>query len=72
LPSEVGRWPNERREGEGDALRYAQEAVSSGYEAVIVAGDDGTVNEVVSGLVRVIIPRWRPISFKGHQKGEIP
>ncbi len=59
-------------QGKGDALRYAQEAVSSGYEAVIVTGGDGTVNEVVSGLVRVIIPRWRAISFKGHQKGEMP
>ncbi|HAL60966.1 MAG TPA: hypothetical protein DCP08_00985 [Chloroflexi bacterium] len=40
----------------GDALRYAQEALSSGYESVIVAGGDGTVNEVVNGSVGAIIP----------------
>ncbi len=46
-------WEIAQREarGKGDALRYAQEAVSSGYEAVIVAGGDGTVNQVVNGLV---------------------
>lgn len=46
-------WEVAQREtrGKGDALRYAQEAVSSGCEAVIVAGGDGTVNEVVNGLV---------------------
>jgi len=47
-------WEVAQREtrGKGDALRYAQEALSSGYEAVIVAGGDGTINEVVNGLVR--------------------
>ena len=46
-------WEVAQREtrGKGGALRYAQEAASSGYEAVIVAGGDGTVSEVVNELV---------------------
>jgi len=34
----------------GDATRYASEAASAGYDAVIAAGGDGTVNEVARAL----------------------
>jgi diacylglycerol kinase (ATP) len=37
-------------EGEGDAIRAASEAVQRGFDLVISAGGDGTLNEVVSGL----------------------
>ncbi len=37
-------------EGEGDASRAASEAVRRGFDLVIAAGGDGTLNEVVSGL----------------------
>lgn len=35
----------------GDGTTIARQAVSDGYELVIVAGGDGTVNEVINGLV---------------------
>jgi YegS/Rv2252/BmrU family lipid kinase len=34
----------------GDARRLAAEAVQEGYELIIAAGGDGTVNEVLNGL----------------------
>ncbi|MBW5445758.1 diacylglycerol kinase [Cohnella sp. CFH 77786] len=37
-------------EGEGDAAFAASEAVRRGFDIVISAGGDGTLNEVVSGL----------------------
>lgn len=37
-------------QGHGDATRMAKEAVKSGYEAVLVAGGDGTVNEAAAAL----------------------
>lgn len=39
-------------EGKGDAAAAASEAVRRGFDLVIAAGGDGTLNEVVSGLVR--------------------
>jgi len=36
---------------EGHATRLAEEAVDEGYDVVIAAGGDGTVHEVINGLV---------------------
>lgn len=36
--------------GEGDATREAAEAVRRGYDIIIAAGGDGTLNEVVNGM----------------------
>lgn len=47
-------WSVELRTTEkaGDATRMSREAALNGRDAVIVAGGDGTVNEVVNGLAR--------------------
>ena len=34
----------------GDARRFAAEAVAAGFELVVAAGGDGTVNEVLNGI----------------------
>ncbi|NMO97446.1 diacylglycerol kinase [Paenibacillus lemnae] len=36
--------------GEGDATRSAAEAVERGYDLIIAAGGDGTLNEIVNGM----------------------
>ncbi|ANY72894.1 MULTISPECIES: diacylglycerol kinase [Paenibacillus] len=36
--------------GEGDATREAADAVERGYDLVIAAGGDGTLNEVINGM----------------------
>ncbi len=38
-------------EGSGHALSLARKACEEGYDAVVAAGGDGTVNEVASGLI---------------------
>jgi YegS/Rv2252/BmrU family lipid kinase len=36
--------------GPGDARRFAQAAVATGYDVIAAAGGDGTVNEVLNGI----------------------
>jgi len=40
-----------RTHGPGDATTYAREAVAEGYDAVFVAGGDGTLAQAIDGLV---------------------
>lgn len=37
--------------GKGDATAYARQAVAGGYQAVVVVGGDGTINESIQPLV---------------------
>jgi diacylglycerol kinase (ATP) len=50
----------------GDARRLAAEAVKEGFELIIAAGGDGTVNEVVNGLGEV------PDGFERARLGVLP
>jgi len=47
----LGSFDVERTRGPRDAERIAREAVRAGVERVVVAGGDGTLSEVVSGLL---------------------
>jgi len=37
----------------GDAARFAQEALNDGVDLLIAGGGDGTINEIVNGLLKV-------------------
>lgn len=41
-----------RTQGRGDATRYAREALGSGARFLVAVGGDGTVNEVVNGMLQ--------------------
>jgi diacylglycerol kinase (ATP) len=42
----------EQTNGAGDAILLAQKAADAGFDVVAAAGGDGTVNEVVNGIMR--------------------
>jgi YegS/Rv2252/BmrU family lipid kinase len=53
-------------QGAGDARRLAAEAVNEGFEIVVAAGGDGTVNEVLNGIGDV------PDGFERVDLGVLP
>ncbi|HZD16825.1 MAG TPA: acylglycerol kinase family protein, partial [Actinomycetota bacterium] len=40
-----------RTEGRGDATRFAREALERGHRFIVAVGGDGTVHEVVNGML---------------------
>ncbi len=44
-------WTHRFTEKKGHATELAREAVAGGYDIVVAAGGDGTVNEVAAGLI---------------------
>lgn len=49
----LDRWDNQFTLGPKDATRIAAQAVEEGYEMIVAVGGDGTMNEIVDGLVSV-------------------
>jgi diacylglycerol kinase (ATP) len=43
-------------EGPGDATRLARQAAAEGHDAVLACGGDGTLSQVLSGLVETSVP----------------
>jgi diacylglycerol kinase (ATP) len=41
----------------GDAVHFASEAVAAGAELIVAAGGDGTLNEVVNGMMQCVASR---------------
>ena len=57
LRAALGDFEVERTRGPRDAERIAREAARSGARRIVVAGGDGTANEVVSGLLAADLAR---------------
>jgi YegS/Rv2252/BmrU family lipid kinase len=51
LQAEVGQFDASLTEGPDHATELAREALSAGYRTIVAIGGDGTLNEVVNGLV---------------------
>lgn len=51
LNQEKRKYIVKRTKNPGDAFEYAKEAVKSAHEGIIVAGGDGTMSEVLDGVV---------------------
>jgi diacylglycerol kinase (ATP) len=58
LRAALGPFELERTRSSRDAVRIAREAVRAGLDRLVVAGGDGTLSEVVSGLLSADLGRY--------------
>ena len=56
-------WSEEFTERKGEAISLAQEAISRGYRKILCVGGDGTLNEIVNGVIRQEICPARDITL---------
>ena len=56
LVSNMPHIHSELTTGPGDAVRLAEQAAKQGYDLVIAAGGDGTINQVINGLGGADVP----------------
>lgn len=69
--------------GEGDAMLAAADAVERGYDLIIAAGGDGTLNEVINGMAekpnlprsafcRLVLLMILHVQWGSRRTGKIP
>lgn len=56
-------WSEDFTERKGEAISLVQEAISRGYRKILCVGGDGTLNEVVNGVIRQEICPSRDITI---------
>jgi len=61
LRAAIGRFELERTRSDRDAVRIAREAVRSGIDRLVVAGGDGTLSQVVTGLLSANLGHYAQI-----------
>ena len=65
----LGNFAEHLTQRQGDATYLAQKAIDEGAEVIVYVGGDGTLNEVVNGLMSDNIPNRKEILLGGIPRG---